>query len=329
MTIIYVSIISLGVLGVIYGLILAFASKKFHVDINPKIEAIDNILPHANCGACGYPGCSAYAEAVVEKGEEITKCAPGGAAAVANISKILGVKASAKERKVAVLHCQSGGYTNTILRGEYQGVKTCASAVMIAGGTNMCAYGCVGYNDCVAACNFDALHVDENGMRYVENDKCTGCGACVIACPRNLIELVGISKKVHVLCSSNDKGVVARKVCGSKTSCIACGLCVKACKFDAIHIIDNLAVIDYEKCVSCGECAKVCPTKAIEDQLKGLRKVAFIEEDKCIGCTLCARVCPVDAIAGSIKQIHKVDPDVCIGCEACVAKCPKDAIKMV
>lgn len=327
MIIIY-SIATLGLLGLIYGLTLAFASRKFHVKVDPKIAKIEEVLPSANCGACGYPGCAAYAEAVVEKGEEMNLCAPGGAEVVENIAKIMGVKASSKERQIAVIHCQSGGTNNTFYRYEYQGIPTCKAAVLVSKGPNLCNYGCVFQNDCIEACNFDAIHLDENGMRIIDPEKCTGCGACVKACPRDLIELVPISKKVHILCTSHDKGAESKKRCGNKTACIGCRLCVKKCPVDAIEMKDNLAVIEYEKCISCGECATVCPTGAIDDLLEGKRKTAFIIEEECIGCTLCAKNCPVDAIEGEVKKIHKIDPEKCIGCEICVAKCPKDAIEM-
>ena len=279
MIIIY-SIATLGVLGLIYGLVLAFASKKFYVKVDPKIEEIIEVLPSANCGACAFAGCAAYAEAIVINDEDFTKCAPGGDDVIAAIAKIMGKEASSADKKIAVIHCQSGGNNNTKLRYQYQGVSTCKAAVLVAGGPNLCSFGCVSLNDCVAACNFDALHVDENGMRVVDKEKCTGCGACARACPRDLIDMVSIKKRVHVLCKSTDKGGEARKVCGNSTACIGCMLCVKKCKFDAIHVSNFLATIDYNKCVNCGMCADVCPTSAIFDPLKEVRAKKRAEAKK-------------------------------------------------
>ncbi|HOQ81415.1 MAG TPA: 4Fe-4S binding protein, partial [Candidatus Cloacimonadota bacterium] len=268
-----------------------------------------------------------YADAIVQNGAAVNLCAPGGEEVAKKIAAIMGVSLTPKERDIAVIHCQSGGYNNTAFKFEYKGINSCRSAATIAGGPNQCIWGCVFQYDCVKACQFDALHITEDGMKVVNEDNCTGCGACVKACPRSLIELVPISKRVHILCSSRDKGPIAKKSCGNNTACIACGLCVKNCPTQAITIVNNLAIIDYSKCINCGICASVCPTKAIEDRMLP-RKEAFIHEDQCIGCTICAKKCPVQAISGELKHPHKVDPKLCVGCEVCVKACPKNAIEM-
>ena len=265
------SIIILGSLGLLYGLGLAFASKKFHVHVDPKIEQINEALPSANCGACAFPGCSAYAEAIVVKGVDINLCAPGGDDAIQQIAVIMGLEATSANKKVAVIHCQSGGKDNTFYRYDYQGIQSCKAAIALSDGPNLCKYGCVYQYDCVRSCKFDAMSVDDNGMIHVDKEKCTGCGACVVACPRDLIELVSDKKRVHILCTSHDKGAESRKSCGNKTACIACTLCVKKCPKDAIYMDNNLAIIDYDKCVNCGICADVCPTSAIFDPLKEVR----------------------------------------------------------
>jgi len=265
------AIIIIGGLGLLYALVLAFASIKFHVEVDPKIEKIIAVLPGANCGACGQPGCGGYAEAIVNGGEAINKCAPGGSDCVVAIAKIMGIEANANERNVAVIHCQSGGKNNTFYKFEYNGVETCKAAVMVAEGPNLCNFGCVFQYDCIRACLFDALHTDDNGNIIVDKEKCTGCGACGKACPRNLIEMVPVSKRVHILCTSHDKGPVAKVSCGNQTACIGCTMCVKKCPVQAISMDNNLAILDYAKCINCGQCADVCPTGAIFDPLKEVR----------------------------------------------------------
>ncbi len=322
-------VLILGTLGLVFGFVLAIASKLFEVKIDPRVEEIINVLPGVNCGACGKAGCAGYAAQIVHGGEAINKCAPGGSDVVAQIAQIMGMEASTLDRKVAVIHCSSGGYENTKWKYSYDGVQTCKSANSLAGGPNACAWGCLGLNDCLAACPFDAISIDTNGMRLIDFEKCTACGACVEACPRDLIELVPLTRNVYVKCSSQDKGGEARQVCGSTHPCIGCGLCVKECPVDAITVENSLARIDYEKCINCGLCATVCPTKAILDLLVGTRRTAEIDPESCIGCTICAKVCPVSAISGEIKKLHTVDKSKCIGCEQCVPKCPVKAIEML
>lgn len=324
-----IPVVILGVMGLVFGLVLAFAAKVFEVKLDPRVEQIIAALPGANCGACGKAGCAGYADAIVHSDAQINLCAPGGPVAVEAIAKIMGKTAVASEKKVAVIHCSSGGLNNTKWKYAYQGIESCKSAVNIADGPNLCTWGCIGFNDCEKACVFDAIHVDDQGMRHIDKDKCTACGACVTACPRNLIMLVPVNRNVFIKCSSKAKNPQAKQLCGTERPCIGCGLCSRKCPVQAITVENNLARIDYAKCIDCGLCATVCPTKAIEDNKAGMRKKAEIEAEKCIGCTICAKICPTKAISGEIKQLHVIDKDACIGCEQCVQKCPKKAINMV
>ena len=249
----------LGVLGAVFGLVLAIASKVFEVKKDPREEAILSHLAGANCGGCGYPGCGGCAAAILAGDAPVTACAPAGAENAAAIAEIMGMSAPTGERQVAFVRCNGG--TNAKKRYEYVGVQDCISATKVAGSPLECAFGCLGFGSCVKACQFGAISIGENGCAVVDPDKCTNCGACMKACPRKIITSVPVSKKVHVLCANQDKGKAAMSVCSN--SCIGCGLCQKECKKDAIHVVNGVAVIDYEKCVGCKLCTKVCPRDAI------------------------------------------------------------------
>lgn len=177
----------------------------------------------------------------------------------------------------------------------------------------------------MAACQFSAIKL-ENGVAEIIPSNCTGCQACVKACPKKIISMVPASQNTIVDCMNKEIGAQVKKNCS--VACIACKLCEKACRFDAIHVTNNLAAIDYTKCTDCMECYEVCPTGAIQaDPAK--KVVAQVIDDKCIGCTICAKNCPVNCIDGELKQIHHVRQAECIGCRICYEKCPKDAIEMI
>lgn len=260
-SVLYAGII-LGVIGFIIGVFLAFASIKFKVEIDPKIEKIVKFLPGANCGGCGYPGCMGYATAVVENGAEITLCTPGGADVASKIGEVMGVKLDIsipKNRKVAKVLCQ-GDNTKKFEKFPQDG-NSCKNMIEKDFGEEVCSYSCLGYGDCVKICPVKAITMNSQGIAVVDETKCISCALCVKNCPKNIINMSFKDKKAMVLCSSKDKGVVARKVCN--TACLGCGICAKNCPEEAIIVQDNLAKIDSEKCVACKICVTKCPTKAI------------------------------------------------------------------
>lgn len=319
-------VLVLGLTGLAMGLFLAFASKKFEVEVDPKIEQIMGILPGANCGGCGFPGCAGYAAAVVNEGAGMSLCAPGGASVAEGIGQIMGATVEVSDEKiVAKVLCQ-GDNTRTTKIYEFDGeLQTCAAMMLYAGGDKSCVYSCLGHGDCERVCPVNAIKVNDKGIAEVNEDKCISCGLCQKACPKKVISMLPQNKKVTVLCSSKEKGATARKACS--TACIGCGLCKKACPVDAITVENNLAKIDPEKCIQCGLCAAKCPTNAIKSEIKEVKKAEIIEE-KCVGCTLCAKVCPVGAVEGELKAKHKIDQEKCIGCGLCFDKCKLKAIKM-
>lgn len=253
-------IIALGSLGILFGVGLSLAAKKFCVSTDPRIDKIQNSLPGANCGACGMGGCSSLAEALAEGKCGIDKCTVVNDDNKIKISEILGVEFKKSAKKIATLHCAGGVRVKN--RYTYSGIEDCTAVNLVLGGQKSCVYGCLGFGTCVKACPFGAIKMSQKGLPVVDKGKCRACNKCVEACPKKLFSLTEEAYNVFVACSSRDSGKDTKLVC--PVGCIACRLCEKACKFDAIHVIDNIAVIDYNKCTSCGECVKACPMKTIK-----------------------------------------------------------------
>jgi len=320
--------ILIGGLGGIFGIILAFASKKYYVQIDERVEKIIEVLPNANCGACGFAGCSNYADSIINNNTDPNLCTPGGIEVITKISKILNVNASEKNKQVAFFHCASGGYKNTLFKYKYQGLKSCQAVSLLANGQNACSKGCLSLNDCIKACLYGAIKLNNEGMRIVDTNKCVGCSLCVKACPRKLIDMVPCNKNVFIVCNSTDKGNIARKNCGNSTACIGCGVCARNCPVNAITIETNLAIINYSLCINCGICAIKCPTNAIIDT-KEKRLKAKIAENDCIGCKICAKKCPVGCIEGDLRKPHFIEETKCVGCGICIDNCPKKAIYLI
>lgn len=262
----HIVIYSLAVMGgssVIIALLLSFAAKKFKIEEDPKKEKIISVLPGANCGACGYPGCEQYAEAILTSNVEITLCKPGGNDVSKKIAEILGKEVKDTQRVVAVVMCKGGKLAKDEFK--YTGIKRCDIANKFFGGYKSCKYGCLGFGDCVEVCPFDAIYINENGVAEVDIMKCTGCGLCVRSCPKNLIKLVPCQYQVHILCSSKDKGVKVKQICS--VGCIGCGICVKNCPVSDIYLENNLAIMKYNRCNNCGICVIKCPTKSIVSKI--------------------------------------------------------------
>jgi len=264
-SIILITIISLSLLAFLSAVVLFIVAQRFKVYEDPRIDEVQAVLPAANCGGCGFAGCRNLAEALVKADSfEGLNCPVGGGTVMAEAARILGKTAPVVEPTVAVLLC-NGSPESRPLTSQYNGASDCRIAHNLYIGETDCSYGCLGKGDCERACTFDALYMDPvTALPVIYDDKCVSCGACVKACPRNLIELRKKAKKdrkLYVACSNCDKGGPARRAC--KVACIACNKCFKVCEFNAITIENYLAYIDASRCTFCRKCVAECPTGSI------------------------------------------------------------------
>ena len=279
MNVILIAVIVLGAIGLLLAGSIFGVAKKFAVKEDPRIGLVNEVLPGANCGGCGFPGCGGMAAACVKAADagslDGLNCPVGGAECMAKIADILGMKVTAAAPKAAFVRC-NGTCENRPRVILYDGVKSCRVANSAGIGEGGCAYGCLGCGDCVAACQFDAICINaQTGIPEVNMEKCTACGACAKACPRHIIEIRQVSgdaKDAYIVeCMNKDKGAAAMKVC--LNACIACKKCEGACGSDAVHVIDNVAYIDPEKCVLCGLCYDACPRGTIASvSIKGIER---------------------------------------------------------
>lgn len=256
---ILIPILTLGALGLIFGVGLAVASKRLAVQVDPRLEKVHGLLPGSNCGACGGAGCFGFAEGLLSGKFSVDACRVSEEAVKEKIAYLLGQKIEKKVRKVATLHCYGGNKVKD--RFVYKGIETCVAADLVLGGQKSCVYGCLGFGDCARVCPFGAIKMSSEGLPVVDEAKCKACNKCVLICPKKLFSLINVTHNVYVACRSRDLGKDTRLVC--PVGCIACKKCEQVCPVDAIHVIDNLAVIDYHKCTSCGKCIDVCPMKTI------------------------------------------------------------------
>ncbi|WRS27934.1 RnfABCDGE type electron transport complex subunit B [Oscillospiraceae bacterium MB08-C2-2] len=253
------SVVIAAMISIVAGVVLTVASKKFAVQVNEKVEEVRELLPGANCGACGFAGCDDYAKNLVEYGVKTNLCVPGGTGLARQISQVLGLPFEEVEPRYAVVKC-SGTKEHTSYIMDYQGPKTCEACNYFYRGRGSCSHSCLGLGDCVSVCRYGALTIEDN-VAVVNKALCVACGLCVGVCPNHLIQIIPFSSQVFVGCSSTDTGAFVRKLCTA--GCIGCKKCEKVCEFGAITITNNLANIDPAKCTNCAACVSACPTGII------------------------------------------------------------------
>lgn len=257
-TLILIAVLIVAGIGLVVGLVLAIASAVMAVPVDEKAKEIEEALPGANCGACGFSGCSGYAKALADGKAKNGACAPGGEACAKKIAEILGEESSGVEKKVATVRCM-GIAENTEDKVNYQGVESCAGAKLL-GSKGLCGFGCLGFGDCALVCSFEAITVC-NGVANINTFLCGGCGMCAEACPQKIISVVPAKKQAIVRCSNCDKGAQAKKAC--KAACIGCKKCEKVCESGAVTVVDFKATVDPDKCTGCGLCVEACPQGTI------------------------------------------------------------------
>lgn len=258
---ILIAVAIVAVIGAIAAVGLVLADKFMSVPTDERAAHIEKLLPGANCGACGFSGCSGYADAIVNSGAGPSMCSVGGADVAKAIAEYLGVEADTVEKKVSVVFCR-GSNECASKKMDYKGISSCKAVANQFGGTLDCRFGCIGLGDCVKACEFGGITV-RDGVAVVDTKSCVACGQCVTACPKGLISLVPARKTPLVLCSSRDSGAITRKACTA--GCIGCKMCEKACESDAIKVVDFRAVVDFEKCTGCGKCVAACKLGCVID----------------------------------------------------------------
>ena len=255
------AILILGGVGLAFGLLIALANRRLWVWEDPRIEIVAQMLPNANCGACGLPGCRAFAEQAVERKVAPAQCTVANAAAREAIAGFLGVEAGHAVKRVARLLC-AGGSDVALQRAEYRGLATCAAAAAVAGGAKGCAWGCLGYADCERVCDFDAIQMSEAGLPLVDVDRCTACGDCVDACPKGILVLLPLAHPLLVQCRNLVEGNAALEQC--RVACTACGKCVQDAATGLISVASGVAVVNYDLIAAATERAVArCPTGAI------------------------------------------------------------------
>ncbi|MGI6315678.1 MAG: 4Fe-4S binding protein [Christensenellales bacterium] len=314
----------LGGMGVVLGLVLTLANRFLGVEKDADEIHVRELLPGANCGGCGYPGCDAMAKAIVTGEAPINGCPVNTPSNVAAIAKVLGVEAKSIEPLTTIVACR-GALSKTHLKYHYEGVEDCAAAMQLTEGYKACRFACLGLGNCTQVCPTGAIRV-EDGLAVIDENKCITCGKCVAACPRGIIIMIPKRSPVQVLCRNHTKGREVREVCDM--GCLACGLCARRCPFGAITMRDDLPVFDYSKCTGCGVCVDICPNHCITKDVME-EQVAFIMEDLCNGCGKCQETCKFSAIEGENGDKRKVDPDKCRGCQQCGAVCPEKAIRII